>query len=174
MLARACLSASSALVCAVIGLGPVAKAQERALPTEATRILSRMNADIVVAKRKAATALDALLKETTKKGDLEGALAIKKELESLAIPAGGTMKPAAAILGKWQADKFVLEFTADGKVVNQSNGDTGQWRETGNSIDVAWANGWRHQMRLMEGGFRGMFLGPKGETGPLDYSRLSQ
>lgn len=141
------------------------------LPKEAVLVITRLNNEILAAKKKAAAALNDLLEETIRKADLDGANAIKAAIEDLQIPRGGAA--ALALVGSWQVQNSTIEFTADGKAFNRTNNDEGLWRENRNMIEVRWENGWRHVVSPQGAGFAGQFLGPKGEAGPLSYSRKS-
>lgn len=108
-----------------------------------------------------------MLRKTIKKADLEGANAIKAAIEDLRASSG----PGASsgLVGKWAALKSILEFTADGKAKNLSNGDAGNWRETREGFLVQWDNGWQHLIVKNIEGFTGQFQGPKGEVGAIKY-----
>ena len=132
--------------------------------------LYAMNAEIITAKKKSATALNNVLREILKKGDLDAANAIKVAIKDLEIPKSQT----TSVVGTWdspQSLSFILEFTADGKALNRSLNQKGVWLQRGNIFEMHWDNGWRHVMSPEGNGFVGRFFGPNGETGLQIYVR---
>ncbi len=143
---------------------------DKPLPKEAAIILTKMNAEIITAKKKSATALNNVLREILKKGDLDAANAIKVAIKDLEIPKSQT----TSVVGTWdspQSLSFILEFTADGKALNRSLNQKGVWLQRGNIFEMHWDNGWRHVMSPEGNGFVGRFFGPNGETGLQIYVR---
>lgn len=149
----------------------VAQTVKTAIPPAATAVLTQMEKEVIQAKRKAIESLDRILKETTKKGDLTSALAIKEELDRLraevASPASGN---GAAILGRWTTMGCTIEFSPDG-TVSLSDGTTGTWTARGTAIEAAFTNGITHHMERTADGYAGVYKRKGAAGGALQYRR---
>lgn len=147
------------------GLGVVAaEPAADAMPPAANAILSQMDKEISIAKTKALVALEKVLKDTTKKGDLAGALAVKKTIEQLQTETQGRGGGAVtnrvngnAIVGRWmQGGTIITEFFADGSV--KQGGLTGQWATDGSVVEVQWSNKRTYRLNADADGLIGVQL----------------
>lgn len=128
------------------------------LPPAAQAAVDRYTADVAKIKKDAddatvkraaelAKLLAGIQDTVTKKGDLEGALAIKAEVATL--PKAAEVKKVAAtspikdkMVGKWRVNSAIFTLNADGTVLHNS-GQTGTWTldKDQKTISVAWNNG---------------------------------
>jgi hypothetical protein len=146
----------------------------RRLPPPAEAIITRMEAEIAASKLRAVTSLEKVLRDTTKKGDLEAAVAIKAEMERLKAEADSAKAGAAtSFVGKWKASDSAITFDAypDGRVVNEG-GVNGRWSVDGALIEVQWGNGVRVVLRPSGTGFVGERTMANGSTTAVMYSRV--
>lgn len=130
-----------------------------------------MDKEVIQAKRKAIESLERILKETTKKGDLASALAIKEEIDRLrseaTTPASGN---GAAILGRWKTMGCTIDFSPDG-TVSLSDGTKGTWAARGTAIEAVFANGVTHHMERTADGYAGVYKMKGVAGGALQYTR---
>lgn len=162
-------------LCALGCLATSASAQQPAnnpIPPAAAEVLTRMDKEIVIAKTKAVTSLEKILRDTTKKGDLAGALAVKQAIDRL----NGDVKAGAragggggSIVGRWRGDGFTIEYFPDG-TLRHSDGSRGTWIDNGGVVEARLNNGWAHIMEPQGDGYFGVTQ--KGENkAPLRYVR---
>lgn len=145
------------------------------MPAGAQEVLERMDKDIVIAKTKAITALDKILKDTTKKGDLQGALAIKGVLDKLQaeIKQGARVGGASGFVGRWQGPAWKAECLPDGTII-VDNGTKGRWSESGTNVLVEFENGIRHELERTADGYAGVYKAAGAVSGsPVKYTRIS-
>lgn len=172
MLARCCTVV--VLSCAV------ASAQQQAattMPQAAAGILAQMDKEILVSKRKAAESLEKVLRDTTKKGDLAGAMAVKQSIDRLnseiaALSGNKGGRGPVHILGRWQEQgrDFIVEYFLDGTVTSTDKGVTGKWALNGAAVEAKFSNGVIHTMERGPDGWVGSTT-YGGRTTPLRYVR---
>lgn len=168
--------------CTVVALSwPVASAQQQTattMPPAATGILAQMDKEILVSKKKAVESLEKVLRDTTKKGDLAGAMTVKQtvdrlnaEIAALSTNKGG--RGAADILGRWQGQghDWIVEYFPDGTVTSTDNGVTGKWVLNGAAVETKFSNGVTHTMERVAEGWAGLST-YNGKTTPLRYARV--
>jgi hypothetical protein len=156
-----------------------ADAPEAAMPPAAAGILAQMDKEIVLAKTKAVASLDKVLKDTTKKGDLAGAVAIKEQIDQLkaeaqtasgARPGGGRVN-ANAIVGSWHDGANNVDILPDGSC--SSSGKTARWRMDGNAVEMKWEFGQTYRLTLTPEGLVGVSVTSAGkELGQVRLTRL--
>lgn len=129
--------------------------QPNPMPPAATEVLARLDKDIAIAKAKAAASLDKILKDTTKKGDLVGAMAVKQALDELKKDTGPQGRGGqASIVGKWIGPSWSMEFLPDG-TVRHGNGWRGTWIDNGTTVEVKLESGQTQSLRRTQSGYVG-------------------
>ncbi len=94
--------------------GCACSAEETKLPADAARLVEafdtdaaklRADAEKAVEKKAAvlANALQVVQEKLTKKGDLEGAMAVKTKIAGLGVKSDKPLNPATALVGRWAA-----------------------------------------------------------------------
>lgn len=133
------------------------------MPAAAAGIVAQMDKEILASKKKATDALEKVLKDTTKKGDLAGAMAVKQTLDRLnaeiaAIAANRAGRGPADIVGRWQGQgqQWIVEYLPDGKVTcTDAGGLTGTWTVNGTAVEATFTNGVVHVMERTADGWQG-------------------
>lgn len=150
--------------------------QTNPMPPAAAGIVGQMDREILVAKKKAVEGLEKVLRDTTKKGDLAGAMAVKETLDRLngelvaaAQNRGG--RGNADILGRWQGQGWSLEFKSDGTVASSDAGVTGTWTTNGTAVEVTFSNGITHTVEKTADGWSGVFKSGGKPGGAVRYTR---
>jgi hypothetical protein len=146
----------------------------RRLPPAADAILLRMENEIAASKLRAVVALEKVLKDTTKKGDLEAAVAIKAEIDRLKAEADAAKSgDGVRFVGKWKANDSATTFDAypDGRLLNQG-GVKGRWAIDGGLIQIQWENGMKSVVRPSGADLVGQRTMPDGTTTAVMYSRV--
>lgn len=168
--------------CCVVGcsLWQIAVAQQQPtnpMPAAAAGIVAQMDREILLSKKKAADALEKVLKDTTKKGDLAGAMAVKQTLDRLnaeitAIAANRGGRGASEIVGRWRGEgqPWTVEFFPDGTVTSNEAGVTGRWVSSGASVEVTYSNGATHVIEKNADGWAGTSK-HGGNLNPVRYVR---
>lgn len=117
------------------------------LPPAAKKIIDQRDAAIEKANETAIAALEKVLVDLTKKGDLDGALAVRAKIESLRKPethdvlGQPIVSPEQAFLGKWN-------LVGTGEIVIKPKGVAscsvcgGKWSINDGKLVIAWANGY--------------------------------
>lgn len=158
------------------GRQTIAQPPEHALPAAASGILVQMDKEIVSSKTKAITALDKVMKDTTKKGDLAGAVAVKETMEQLKreIQAGARQPSGRArpnsFIGRWTDGKQVCEIFDDG-TSRHSNGAAGSWQAEGQSIELKWSNGYVFKLKASPDGLVGVIVDQAGRESDCKLMR---
>lgn len=155
----------------------VAQQPSTPLPAAAASVLAQMDKEILVSKKKAVEALEKVLKDTTKKGDLAGAMAVKQALDRLnaeitAITQNKGGRGAADILGRWQGQgqPWIVEYFPDGTLTCTEKGVIGTWVVNGASVMATFNNGVTHIMDRTPDGWAGVVK--KGDySGAIRYIR---
>lgn len=150
--------------CAVCGVS--AEPSADLMPPAATAILTQMDKDVNIAKTKALVALEKVLKDTTKKGDLAGALAVKKKIEQLRTETQSGVNfvgrnAGNLIPGRWMQGTVLIEFYADGSV--KAGELTGRWASDGSVVEVQWSNKRTYRLNADAEGLAGVQLEATGE-----------
>lgn len=143
------------------------------VPPAAQEVLERMDKEIAIAKTKAMTSLEKILKDTTKKGDLQGALAVKAAMEKLqlearVVPAGA----ATQFVGRWSGPGWTAESFPDGTIV-YSNGVKGRWRESGRTVRLELDNTDIQELSRTDEGYLGVHMGGAGAGTQVIYRRIN-
>lgn len=133
----------------------LAQQPEDPMPPAATAVLNQFEKDVDIARTKAIVALEKVLKDTTKKGDLAGAMAVKEAVDQLKADARGRVagKPVAnrvgrnAFVGRWMEGQNPADLQADGTVIG-SAGLTGQWTWDGRTVEITWSNGIIYRLQV--------------------------
>lgn len=125
------------------------------MPPAAGEVLERMDKEIVIAKTKAVASLDKILKETTKKGDLQGAMAVKEAIDRLQGEIKSGSRTAADFVGRWKGPVWTAESFADG-TIKYSNGHAGRWKEVGTTVYVEVDDGEVHEIKRCPEGYSGV------------------
>lgn len=118
------------------------------LPPAAQTMLDKANADMAKVRQGLIRDLSKAQETATKKGDLDGALAIKAEIEKQSKEVNATadlLAPANPIVGKWSRNNKVWEFKADGTVVESRDEtvlSTGTWKLNGKQVQAVLAGNW--------------------------------
>lgn len=151
--------------------------QDNPMPAAAAGIVGQMDKEILVAKKKAVEGLEKVLRDTTKKGDLAGAMAVKQTVDRLKgeISAIGPNKGGrghADILGRWQGSGWSLEFFPNGTVTSPDKSLTGTWVMTGETVDVTFTNGISHSVERTADGWAGFYKQGGKTGGAVRYTRL--
>lgn len=174
-------------ICIVIAALPIAfvttanaeppQSMKDTLPPAASGILTQMDKEIIASKKKAVEALDKVLKDTTKKGDLSAAIAVKQAIERLdnEIKVMVSQKEGqknADIVGIWKGTQgWTLKFLPDGTVM-ASDGNSGRWIAIGTSVEVRFADGVTHSMERTAKGYAGIIRGSTGQkSADTTYTR---
>jgi hypothetical protein len=155
-----------------------AEPPESTLPPAAAGILSQMDREVVAAKTKAVVALDKVLKDTTKKGDLAGAVAVKEVIDQLKADtqaaAGRKTRVGRAgareIVGRWTDSHNNVDILADGTC--SSIGLKGRWQMDGNVVEILWDHKHSYRLNVTPEGLVGTHLGKSGEE--LEPIRLTR
>jgi len=141
------------------------------MPPAAMEILSRMEKELAIARTKAIRDLDKVLKETTKKGDLAGAMKVKEAMDALQseITSGG---PAMQLVGRWQPSVGgVIELLPDGSA-KSNGGSIGNWRTNGNAMQLEWTTGTRYELQATGNGLAGTRIDKSGACSAASWQRL--
>lgn len=125
------------------------------MPPAAEEVLERMDKEVVIAKTKAVTALDKILKETTKKGDLQGAMAVKEAIDRLQGEIKSGSGVAGGFVGRWKGPAWTAESFPDG-TIKYSHGHTGRWKEVGTTVYIEVDNGEMHEIQRCAEGYSGV------------------
>lgn len=149
------------------------------LPPAAAGIVAQMDKEILIAKKKAAEGLEKVLRDTTKKGDLAGAMAVKQTVDRLngeigAIAQNKGGRGGADIVGRWQGQgqPWVIEFFPDGTTKSSDPGVTGTWIANGLSVEATFNNGVIHTVERTTDGWAGSSKF-NGKTTPIRYVRVA-
>lgn len=158
---------------------PAAEPQEPAMPPAATAILGQMDKEIAATKMKAIVSLDKVLKDTTKKGDLAGAVAVKEVIDQLRAetqpvqngrPGGGRMD-GRSLVGTWSDGYNNVILSADGSCT--SVGRKAQWKVNGNTVELKWDFGQTYRLAATPEGLVGVRLDAAGkELGDVRLTRV--
>lgn len=158
---RCCLRFWSVVSIAMASLVAYSEESQNALPPAAAGILTQMDKEVAAAKAKAVVSLEKILKDTTKKGDLAGAVAVKEEIDQLQaeLQMGQRQGPVRAgvqaIVGRWwYAGKTAIDFMPDG-TIKTDNGLTGTWAKDGPTYVIQWSNGYKNRLSLSVDGLVG-------------------
>jgi hypothetical protein len=152
---------------------------DSAMPPAAAGILLQMDKEIAASKAKAATALDKVLRDTTKRGDLAGAVAVKETIDQLRADAQGDSRTrsgvmrgnANSIVGTWSDGHNTLEFLADGSC--SSAGQKASWQLEGNAVTMKWSFGYSYRLAMKPEGLVGTKFDAKGQdAGPIRLTRV--
>jgi hypothetical protein len=141
------------------------------MPPAAMEILSRMEKELAIARTKAIRDLDKVLKETTKKGDLAGAMKVKEAMDALQseITSGG---PAMQLVGRWQPSVgSEVDLFANGSA-KSSAGSAGKWSFGGGVIFMEFSSGTRYELRPSSEGMTGQRIEKTGERSASSWKRL--
>lgn len=142
------------------------------MPPAAAEILSRMDKEITIARVKAAKDLDRVLKETTKKGDLAGAMAVKEAMDGLKASVSNPSGPAnAGLVGRWQTQSGMFEFHADGTASVPAMNLTGTWSFNGRIFLVKLSNATQYEMQLTASGAEGLWIYPGRDSKKTAWTR---
>jgi len=153
-----CLTAT--LILAFVMAGTLAQVAQDPLPPAAIGIIQQMDKAVAIAKTKAIVALEKVLKDTTKKGDLAGAVAVKETIDQLkaeiqAAPRGGAARANGnAIGGRWEGAGLSMELFPDG--TGKWGSAIGHWKMEGNTVTAEWNNGWDHRLTVTSEGLTGV------------------
>lgn len=154
----------------------ISHAAETPVPSAAAGILAQMNKEIVAAKNKAVVSLEKVLKESTKKGDLAGAIKVKEaidqlkaEIQTVARSAPGAGN-AAAVVGRWRFGDLICEFRPDFSA-KQSQGVAGKWQVSGRNLEVTWDNGFKYRLAIAPDGLFGIQRAPNGQESDMLMTR---
>lgn len=154
----------------------VAHSAETPVPPAAAGIIAQMDREIATAKAKAVTSLDKVLKETTKKGDLAGAMAVKEVIDQLKAETGavttaaGVGGNAPTVVGRWRWKELVYDFRPDASV-KQSAGVAGKWQLNGKNLEVTWDNGYKYRLSMTSDGWVGIQVEPNGKESDFHLKR---
>lgn len=164
------------IVAVVSWMPPHAYSADTPLPPAAAGILAQMDREIIAAKTKAIVSLEKILKETTKKGDLARAVAIKEatdqlkaEIQTITTPTG-TRSNTAAVVGRWRWRDFVYEFRPD-FTVKHTGGVAGTWQLAGRTVEVAWENGYKYRLAITPDGLVGIQVDASGHESDFHLQR---
>jgi hypothetical protein len=144
------------------------------LPPTASAILLRMENEIAASKLRAIVGLEKVLKDTTKKGDLGAAVAIKAEIDRLkAETEAAKSRDRISFVGTWRANDSATTFEVfpDGRVVNQG-GVKGRWTASASQVEIHWENGLKVVVRPSGTNFVGQRTLADGTTTAVLYSRV--
>lgn len=151
---------TATLTVALVMSGTLAQVAQNSMPPAAVGILAQMDKDVAIVKTKAVVALEKVLKDTTKKGDLAGAVAVKEAIDQLkaetqAAPRGGAARANVnAIVGRWVGAGHPMELFPDG--TGKWGGATGRWKIESNTVTAEWTNGWDHRLTVNPEGLTGV------------------
>lgn len=153
-------------------MATVAFSAEAAMPPAAAGILAQMDKEIDVARTKAALALEKVLKDTTKKGDLAGAMAVKEAIDQIKTECSPVRvaSNAAAVVGRWRGGAWIFDFRPD-FTAKQSDGVEGKWQLNGKTVDVSWDNGYKYRLSVTAEGLVGVQIAPNGSESPFQLRR---
>ena len=117
-------------------------------PPELAALKRRYDDDISAATRtireRYATSLQSLLRSTTQRGDLVGALAIQNELNAHSEKLGAPNAPANLLgtwrfrFGKWSETRT---FRANGTVIHNDTGKVFQWQANDKQVIIPYSDG---------------------------------
>lgn len=147
------------------------------MPPAAAGIVAQMDKEILASKKKAVDALERVLKETTKRGDLAGAMAVKQKVDRLKGDIAGTGpakgdRGGSDIVGRWRGQGWTVEFLPDGSATCSENGMTGTWVADGASVEVTFTNGITHSVTRTADGWTGVYKSGGKIGGNVNYTRL--
>jgi hypothetical protein len=141
------------------------------MPPAAQEILSRMDKELAATHTKAIRDLEKVLKETTKKGDLAGAMTVKQEIDRLQreiVPSG----TAQQLVGRWQVSSgSSVELLTNG-IAKSQGGVAGQWSFDGGVLLLQFSSGTRYQLRPTAEGMVGIRTGSTGERSESVWKRM--
>lgn len=132
--------------------------EEGQLPLEAQKVLVALDNTIVSAKEKTAQNLAKIALDLGKRGDLDGALLVKKEAERLAEevrvarpldvlgnPINGRQANGLSAEGTWalksETGSWDWIFANNGTVSCPRWAASGTWVQDGNKVTVTWSSG---------------------------------
>lgn len=96
---------------------------------EIANLKKQFQADMEPVRKKYRTRLESLQKELTRKGDLDGALAVKTELESIGAPEKPASKNPVSLKGYW-----TVTYTPSGNVRKYSIREDGRVEMVGEKL----------------------------------------
>ncbi len=135
---------------------PFTCAAESKLPADAAKLVETFDADAAKIRADAEKAVDKKAAELTgklqkaqeaamKRGDLDGANAVKAAIEKAAPKKAVAAAPEATPLGAYKVSKCNWEineiFLKDKGVVKTSLGDTAAWVITDDTLTITWKDG---------------------------------
>lgn len=147
------------MLCIIMAVAP-AQAPQDPMPPAAIGILAQMDKDIAIARAKAVVGLEKVLKDTTKKGDLAGAVAVKETIDQLKAETKAAPRANAArvngnaIVGRWVGGGHPMELFPDG--TGKWGGATGRWKIESSTLTAEWTNGWDHRLTVNPDGLTGV------------------
>jgi hypothetical protein len=165
---------AAAVMLASLTPGGSLQSQDTALPLAAAAIVLQMEKDIAATKAKTVVALDKVLKDTTKKGDLAGAVAINEVIEQLRaeslIGQQRATGRANAMAGRWAAGSVSFDFMPDGSA-SSSSGLRGAWQYDGKTLLVKWTNGYTYRLTATPDGLVGVQINQGGTESAFRLTR---
>lgn len=119
---------------------------ESPLPPKAQTEIDASNKAVVEVKQNLLKKLTPILAETTKKGDLEGAVALKKYMdavqEDVKAQTGDLLGNPVQVDGKWRTSRGYIAIVKDGKIA-YSDGNYGEATVKGNRITFNLVAHWK-------------------------------
>lgn len=153
---------------------PAQEIAKQKIPPAAVGILTQLDKEVIQAKRKAIDSLERVLKETTKRGDLASALAVKQEIDRLSTELGALSAgrgESIDIVGRWKVLSWIIEFFPDG-TASLSDGTKGTWTARGSVVEVNFpATEITHHMEKTATGYSGIYKSKGKVGGALSYVR---
>lgn len=149
----------------VISIAPLLGAEPNdTMPIEARRALIALDTTIITTKEKTAQTLAKIAIDLGKRGDLDGALQVKREADRLAAevraarPLGKPNEEAKAafLIGEWTAGNEWFRLAADGTYTGQTNNpdwSRGRWEvnDAGDTVTLILdVNGTRQPFTIVD------------------------